>query len=345
MRFQHHLRIAVSVLHLATGSIATTSSLDSSKWGLGNGFQLTWSGPTNQVVILQNNTDIWSTNPHQNFLSARPGRDSIVGEGGNFKITPTDAPLCSGMNVTKVEYQYWDNSLICHSVALRGNLLGCGDSLKGSIGGTFSAYFWVPKDLPDRVAFQIDVAPASNSKAPLTSISVTFKSSAEEDFYGLGAQASFASLKNQSIPVFSREQGMGRGDQPNTLIQNLVGFFAGGDQFTTYTAIPQYISTKGSAFYLSKNSTSYANFDFTKPDRVSVHYDELSVSGQLLQAGSMLDAISAVTEYTGKMRTLPKWVDEGAVIGIQGGEQKVEKVVKDAIAAECPVVGVWLQDW
>lgn len=345
MRFRHHLELAISVLHLATCSIATTNALVSSEWGMGNGFQLTWSGSTNQVVILQNDTEIWSTNPHQSFLSARSGHDSIVGEGGNFQITPTNAPLCSGMNVTKVEYRHWDSSLICHSVALSGNLLGCGTSLEGSTGGKFSAYFWVPKDLPDRVAFQIDVAPEINNKSPLTSIVVTFKSSADEDFYGLGAQASFASLKNQSIPVFSREQGMGRGDEPNTMIQNFVSFFAGGDKFTTYTAIPQYISTKGSAFYLSKNATSYANFDFTKPDSVSVHYDELSVSGQLLQAGSMLDAITSVTEYTGKMRPLPKWVDEGAVIGIQGGEQKVEKVVKDAIAAECPVVGVWLQDW
>jgi hypothetical protein len=339
MRLQHHLKVAASAVYLATGAIA------SSKWGMGNGYELKWSEASKQIVILQNGTEIWATAPHQNFLSASSGHDTIVGEGGNFKITPSDGSSCRDMKVTKLEYQYWDNSLICHSVALRGTLSNCGTSLDASVGGTFSAYFWVPKDLADRVSFQVDVFPNGSGKDALTRVALTFKSTSDEDFYGLGAQASFASLKNQSIPIFSREQGMGRGDQPNTLIQNLVGFFAGGDQFTTYTAIPQYISTKGNAFYLSRNATSYANFDFTAQDSVSVKYDELSVSGQFLQAGSMLDAISAVADYTGKMRPLPKWVDQGAVVGIQGGEAKVEKVVRDVLSADCPVVGVWLQDW
>ncbi|GJN74019.1 hypothetical protein PLICBS_008103 [Purpureocillium lilacinum] len=332
--------LAISLV--ATRCDAAGSGIPS-RWGLGNDFTLSWSGGSSQeIVIRRNDTSIWSTSKDHSFVSATSGDDIFAGESGNFKITQVDNDKCNGLDVTELLYVPWNNSLTCHSVAMRGQLLDCG-SEDGSVGGNFSAYFWVPQDLPDRVAFQVDVA--STSKAPFTKTHLTFNSHANEDFYGLGAQASFASLKNRSVPIFSREQGVGRGDEPTTQIQNIVGFFAGGDRFTTYTAIPQYVSTDGKAFYLEDSRTAYANFDFTRADSVTVRYNGLSVSGQFLLADGMLDAVGKTTDYVGKMRSLPRWVDDGAIMGIQGGQDKVERIIKEARDADCPVVGVWLQDW
>lgn len=69
------------------------------------------------------------------------------------------------------------------------------------------------------------------------------------------------------------------------------------------------------------------------------------MDGQFLEAESMLDAINKVTDYTGKMPALPTWVDDGAIIGIQGGQEKVEKVIRQGIDVDCPISAVWLQDW
>ncbi|KAJ6439434.1 aromatic prenyltransferase [Purpureocillium lavendulum] len=313
-----------------------------SRWGLGGDFTLWWSGNSqHEIAIQRNDTLIWSTSKDYSFVSASSGDDVFAGESGNFMITEVDDNKCEGLAVEELEYVPWNNSLTCNSVAVRGQLLDC-----GSAGGNFSAYFWVPRDLPDRIAFQVDVASSGGgASAAFTKTHLTFRSHADEDFYGLGAQASFASLKNLSVPVFSREQGVGRGDEPTTQIQDFVAFFAGGDRFTTYTAIPQYVSTDAKAFYLEDARTAYASFDFTRADAVTVRYGGPSVSGQFLRADAMLEAVGRTTDYVGRMRPLPRWVDDGAIVGIQGGQGKVERVVNAASDADCPVVGVWLQDW
>ena len=59
----------------------------------------------------------------------------------------------------------------------------------------------------------------------------------------------------------------------------------------------------------------------------------------------MLALIERFTEYTGRMRALPDWFNEGAVIGLQGGTDKVNGILDELQARNTPVSGVWLQDW
>ena len=330
-------------LRAAAAVIATLVSITSAcacgkGWSMGGGFVLHYAECSDVISINSNGTEIWATVPHANFLSASSGNDIITDEDGNFDIKMFNEDRCKGQNMTAMRYEPWPNSLNGHSVALSGSLFDC-----GSVSAAYTAYFWVPRKLPDRVAFRVVVTPTAADT--LRRVFLTFKSHSDEDFYGLGAQASFATLKNQSVPIFSREQGVGRGDEPTTEIQNFVQPFAGGNQFTTYTAIPLYVSTDNKAFYLADNCTAFANFDFTAQDKVTVRYDELSIDGQLLRAESMLDAIGQVTDYTGKMKPLPSWVDKGAIVGIQGGQDKVERIVKQGQALGCPIAAAWLQDW
>ncbi len=44
----------------------------------------------------------------------------------------------------------------------------------------------------------------------------------------------------------------------------------------------------------------------------------------------IFDAVGKTTDYVGKMRSLPRWVDDGAIMGIQGGQGKVERIIKEA---------------
>ncbi|KAI9927102.1 hypothetical protein ASPWEDRAFT_177562 [Aspergillus wentii DTO 134E9] len=324
----------------ALGVLATCLTLGESQptWNLGNEFRLNHS-ESNQISISQHNKTIFSSVAGHNFLSASSGKDNFVGSDGNFNITNVDRNRCRGQNVTHIAHSPRQDSHTGRDVSVSGYLLDCGHQSVG-----YSVSFWVPKELPDRVEFDITVRPG-NERAPLERVYFKFASDASEDFYGMGAQASFASMKNQTIPIFSREQGVGRGDQPYTAIENSQGYFSGGDRFTTYTAIPQYITTSGNVFYLGEKDTAYASFDFTHPAAVTVRYDALTVSGQFMQAKSMLGAITMLTDYTGKMPALPEWVDNGAILGIQGGQDKVKKIVDQGLKQNCPVAGVWLQDW
>ncbi|KAF3391375.1 Sulfoquinovosidase [Penicillium rolfsii] len=316
-------------------SLASPSHLD-----LGSGFDLTVNQTTNHLAVSHGKRIIWETIAHQPFLSASAGSDQVIGSNGNFKIKEIDRSKCTGQHISRVNQKTWPSSANKQAAVIQGFLTGCGNS-----SAAFSLALWVPAELPDRIAFNVNVNPGNSSNDPATKLFLTYRSSSSEDFYGLGGQASFASLKNQSVPIFSREQGVGRGDQPTTDLESEDSFFAGGDQFTTYTAVPQYISSHSRVFHLSEESTAYTTFDFRDLNAVTVRYASLEVDGYFMQAKDMLHGITMLTEYTGRMPDLPTWVDSGAVLGIQGGQKKVNRIVDQGLREDCPIAAVWLQDW
>ena len=287
-------------------------TLEGSQWPLGNGFTLK---TTSDCLTIDNGYDnVWSTVPGRPFIGASSGNDSIFESSGAFNITNIDVDACQSEHIATIRYVAWEDTVTGNAVQLSGSLLSCGDAT-----APYSLTLWVPASLTDRVAFYVNISPSSDPVQPLKKLYFRYASNIGEDFYGLGAQASFASLKNQTVPIFSREQGVGRGDQPITAYENKNGTFGGGNHFTTYTAIPSYITTDGRVFYLSENSTAYANFDLTRADTVTLRYDYLSVCGMFTRARNMFDAVEQLTAYTGRMPPLPAWVDTGAILGIQGG--------------------------
>ena len=304
---------------------------------LGNGFKLTANGKANHLSITQDGRPIWDTVPGQGFLSASAGDDEIIAANGNFKINEVDQNKCTGQQITKIDLRQWHGSANDHAAVVEGHLTGCGDAT-----AAFTVAFWVPSKFPDRIAFRANV---SSDSSDATKLFLTYRSSPAEDFYGLGGQASFASLKNQTVPIFSREQGVGRGDQPTTELESEDSFFSGGDRFTTYSAVPQYISSNARVFHLTQESSAYTTFNFTDARAVTVRYSGLDVDGYFMQAENMLNGITMLTEYTGRMPELPKWVDTGAVLGIQGGQAKVNRIVDQGLNQTCPIAAVWLQDW
>lgn len=308
------------------------------EWDLGSGFTI--SLVSDQLMVKADGEEIWTTVQGRPFISASAGNDSFTGSNGAFNITEADLNRCEGQAISSVSDVPWDGSVTASAVQISGELLDCGDAT-----APYALTLWTPEDLPDRVAFYLDIGQSTDAAHPLKKLYISFVSHADEDFYGLGAQASFASLKGQSVPVFTREQGVGRGDEPITSIENENGSFSGGDRFTTYTAIPSYISTDGNVFYLSEESTGYANFDFTDAEAVTLRYDSLSVDGAFMRADDMFDAVEMLTAYTGRQPHLPQWVDDGAILGIQGGQVKVGRVVDQGLQIGCPIAGVWLQDW
>ena len=58
-----------------------------------------------------------------------------------------------------------------------------------------------------------------------------------------------------------------------------------------------------------------------------------------------LELIEQLTRYTGRMPVLPKWVDNGAIIGLQGGTERVRSFWKKLQNHDIPIAAFWLQDW
>ena len=53
----------------------------------------------------------------------------------------------------------------------------------------------------------------------------------------------------------------------------------------------------------------------------------------------------SLVEVTGRLQAIPKWVDEGAIVGLEGGSDAVLAAIDTLDQGHVPVAGVWMQDW
>ncbi len=172
---------------------------------------------------------------------------------------------------------------------------------------------------------------------------LTYQSTKEERFHGFGEQYTLLNLKGQDVPILSQEGGVGKGRQLISAPVNLVSPGSGGNTLTTYYAVPHYITNTLRSVFLE--NTDYAVFDLTQDDQVEIRLFNRVMTGRILAGDSMLELIERFTEYSGRMRPLPDWFNQGAIVGIQGGTDVVNGILDELEARGTPVAGVWLQDW
>ena len=60
------------------------------------------------------------------------------------------------------------------------------------------------------------------------------------------------------------------------------------------------------------------------------------MAGQILSGDTPAELIEHYTEYSGRMRPLPEWILGGAVVGVQGGTDKVLDVYDELEASAHP---------
>ncbi|KAI7739314.1 hypothetical protein M8C21_029381, partial [Ambrosia artemisiifolia] len=174
-------------------------------------------------------------------------------------------------------------------------------------------------------------------------ICFTYSSEKSERFFGFGEQFSHVDFKGRKVPIFVQEQGIGRGDQPITFAANLVSYRAGGDWSTTYAPSPFYMTSKMRSLYLE--GYDYSVFDLTQDDRVQIQIHGDCVEGRILYGNSPPELIEQFTESIGRPPVLPDWIISGAIVGMQGGTDKVRQVCEELVAHDVPISAFWLQDW
>ncbi len=72
---------------------------------------------------------------------------------------------------------------------------------------------------------------------------------------------------------------------------------------------------------------------------VQIEVWSLHLTGYIMHSTSMLGAIEAVTEITGRQSGLPLWTQQGAIVGLEGGTANVTKIVDSMYAAGVPMAG------
>jgi alpha-glucosidase len=267
---------------------------------------------------------VWATLPGVAFAAAGQGSEKVAESRGSFDIRDALEHVCANQTITGVTFS--DNK-----VTVQGMLADAAG--RDCVGYTFSLEVMGDRQL----AFDLSLADSGYNRAWLT-----YASEPDEHFFGFGEQFSCFDLKGKRVPIFVQEQGIGRGLQPLTFLINLVAG-AGGRWDTSYACVPQYITSKLCSLFLE--NSEYAVFDLREADRVQVQAFASRLHGRILQGDSPAQLIEEYTSCVGRMRPLPDWLMDGAVVGMQGGTEKVRKAWAALKERDTPVAAFWLQDW
>lgn len=183
----------------------------------------------------------------------------------------------------------------------------------------------------------------TTNQASYNHLVLNYETNVDEHFYGFGEQFSYLDLKGKQVPILTQEQGIGRGEPLLSFLINIYSPGSAGSTLSSYYAVPQYITDQRRSLFLE--NSEYSRFDLTKDDAVSLNVFANQMTGRILYGENLLDLIEEFTVYAGRMKALPDWMNEGAILGLQGGTDIVRDIWYKMRDADTPIAGLWLQDW
>ncbi|HEX8498681.1 MAG TPA: TIM-barrel domain-containing protein [Actinomycetales bacterium] len=162
-------------------------------------------------------------------------------------------------------------------------------------------------------------------------------------YRGFGEQFARSGVRDGRWPVVTRAQGIGRGEQPLTLTQDLAEPAArGGDAATTPAPMPFYLSSALSG--VGVDSTAYAVVDLSHGGRVDTSVWAPSARFRLYDAATPSALLQQHTADVGRMRAAPAWSTSGAVVGVRGGSAQVLQAVQRLLGEGAVLSAVLVRD-
>jgi sulfoquinovosidase len=282
------------------------------------------------LSVAADGHSLWSS-AGDGFVAAGAGDPGILDGGGGFYRIRARFSDC-----------WRQQSVSAAALATRTRLTLRG-RLTGSRGATSAAgLLTYTATLQPAGARRLRLTVRLRGVAAADAIMLSSSSVPGESVHGFGAQTRW-NLKGHEVAVLTREQGVGRGDPVITQAQNAQTPPQGADEDSTYAVVPQYLTSRDRGLFLT--DTEYSAFDLRRSSAIRTQLWSRALHAQILRGESPGALIRSYTEYAGRMRPMPAWVDRGAIVGIQGGTDVVRQRVADLQAAGVPLAGVWLQDW
>lgn len=272
---------------------------------------------------------LWQTPDDLLFVRAAIGEAEITEERGSFQINDEIQTLCDSPLVESVALETVEGE---NALVIRGVLSGEGCNL------TFSLSFKPESEKQLGFTLALD-----DTAVGFNRVFFRYASNAEERFFGFGEQFTYLDMKGRLLPIYSQEQGIGRGSPGITEAMDAIYPGVGGTWFSTYAAVPHYLTNQQRSLFLENYEVSF--FDLQAPDTVEIKLFGKVLKGRILYGADPLELIEEYTSYCGRMAPLPDWIMDGALVGMQGGTQAVEEKLAALESRDTPIGAFWLQDW
>lgn len=163
-----------------------------------------------------------------------------------------------------------------------------------------------------------------------------------DNVYGGGEQLSYFNLRGHHFPLWSSEPGIGRNKHTLTTFQADQDH-AGGDYYTTNFPEATFISSQ--KYYCHATTYAYADFDFSQLGYYDLQFWAIPERLQFGTADNYPSLISKLTDQLGRTQGLPEWTNNGVIIGLQGGTERVEAIKQKLQQHHVQLAGLWCQDW
>ena len=96
-----------------------------------------------------------------------------------------------------------------------------------------------------------------------------------------------------------------------------------------------------------KDHTELGIIDFTQKKSFSILLwkPKQEINTWLVYGDDLKEVVKGITNLTGRQKALPAWTQEGAIVGLQGGQEKVDAQYAFLKSQGVPIKAVWMQDW
>lgn len=338
----HHLH--------ASSSTTRQRSLNEYATRVGD-FLIKLDNTTNSIEIAHSSNPtniIWKTcDNNEPFLRAAVGNATFQEARGHVEV--------------KDKVLYETTSLTISNIQDNGNGIFLSGRLFNNVNSTnyefnFTSMAGSPQHLRFSVSIITPTPPSLNNNTTNNTnttatddeaynrIYLSHHTSPEETFHGFGVQYSFLDMKGREVTIVTSENGIGRAPLNTGVLEWVLDILnVQGDFDSTYAPSPYYLTNLKRSVMLENYQVSV--FDLRDDDCVTMKLFSDSMIGRIIHGDTPLDIIESYTEYTGRMQPLPDWFHKGAIIGMQGGADRVLEVYNELLQRNTPMAAFWLQDW
>jgi alpha-glucosidase len=280
-----------------------------------------------------------TSEPQRMLWQSLPASSFLIGGYAETVIEENDTPA-SGFTINDKNLVRYETQTV-QSAGIRSGALELSGTLEG-MGLAFGYKMTWSAAGPDQLRFAVEFTGPNAGK--LNRIFLRYASSPDERFFGFGQQMTYFDQKGRLLPILVQEHGVGRGMPIITQLVSLkLGPRSAGSWYTTEVSVPQYITSQQRSLFLE--TTEYCVFDLRHPSQVEIEIFASAASGQVLHGQSALDLIGTYTSYSGRMRELPDWVHDGAIICLEGGTNLTKSLINQFVDTKVAVSALWFQDW
>lgn len=168
----------------------------------------------------------------------------------------------------------------------------------------------------------------------------------DECIYGCGETYSRFNLKGEKVRIWVAEHQNAKRITSKLIKQKIFGIHPEKtlpfNQYESYYAQPTFTSSR--KYFIHADSNCFAEFDFTKSDSITLHFEELpEIFAGYADDFTKLSWLQ--TELLGRQKEIPDWCYDGAIVAVQEGCAAVDTRIQKALDAGARISGVWSQDW